>query len=290
MIKVTFLNDSSQGLGGGWTFLRNLKKSFEYYLDEIKYVNTIEECDIAFVAGATMVTRQTIDKVQQLGKKLVVRLDNVPRNSRNRNTGTSRLKEFAERADAVVWQCEWAKFYLEDFIKPKKETIIYNGVDTEIFKPEGSKYDFQGSPVYLYSRYNRDETKRFEWAWYRYQLIHRENNNAKLVLVGNFSPEQIEYNFDFFRGEKVEYRGIIEDPYEMAKIYRGSDLFMATYSNDCFSNTYLEFLATKNDNKLFEPDLSGGTKEMVDLWNDNGRKFFTLERMGRDYYNFFKEL
>jgi len=285
MIKIFLLNDSSQGLGGGWTFMRNLAKSFLAFPNEIVLASSIEESDICFVSGATMVSRDTIDKVQSLGKKLVVRLDNVPRNSRNRNTGTSRLKEFAERADAVVWQCEWANWYLKDFIIPKSQSIIYNGVDTEIFNTIGrdtiEKFS-GGNPRYLYSRFNRDETKNWEVAWYKFQLIARENSEATLVIVGNFSDEQKEYHFDFFRAEKIEVHGIIDDPYKMATLMRSCDYLMATYFNDCYSNTYQEALACGVE--LFEPDMSGGTPELI----KNG--VITLQEMGKDYLDLFKKL
>jgi glycosyltransferase involved in cell wall biosynthesis len=244
----------------------------------------VEEADICLVAGVTMVTRETIDKIKGLGKKLVVRLDNVPRNSRNRNTGTSRLKEFSQKANAIVWQSEWAKWYLQDFIA-KPGLIIYNGVDTEVFGPDGDKYDFKGKPVFLYSRFNRDETKNWEVAWYEYQLIQRANREAKLVLVGNFSPEQMEYNFDFFRGERFEYLGIVDNQKEMAKIMRSCDYFLATYFNDCFSNTYLEALCSGV--KLTRISKTGGTSEMLGLWETRGREFFSLKRMVEDYLNLF---
>ena len=38
-----------------------------------------------------------------LVKPVVVRVDNIPRNSRNRNTGTSRLRDFTMLADKVVY-------------------------------------------------------------------------------------------------------------------------------------------------------------------------------------------
>jgi glycosyltransferase involved in cell wall biosynthesis len=229
-----------------------------------------------------MVTWDTVEKIKQQGVKLIVRLDNVPRNSRNRNTGTSRLKGFCDMADEVVWQCEWAKFYLQDFIK-KEGVIIYNGVDTDIFKPDGAKIDFGNrADTYLFSRFNRDENKRWEEAWYKFQLIFRDNPNAKLVLVGNFSPEQQEYNFDFFRGEKVEYRGIIESPEEMARIYRGCGHLFATYYIDCYSNTYQEALACGCE--LYQPDMSGGAPELI----KNG--VITLEKMAKDYEALFLKI
>lgn len=285
---VHLLNDSSQNIGGGWTFMRNLEKGLKLYSD-VKIAGSIADADICFCSGPTMIKRSTVDKVQDMGKKLVVRLDNVPRNSRNRNTGTSRLKEFAERADGVVWQCFWAKEYLGDFIHAKKENIIYNGVDTDIFKPKGKLAQLNKlegcKKIYLYSRFNRDETKRWEEAWYKFQMIHRDQEGAGLLIVGNFSPEQIDYNFDFFRGERVHFIPTVHDPEIMASIYRACDYFLATYYNDCFSNTYLEALACGVE--LFQPNMSGGTPELIDHYK-NGK--YSLEHMIKEYVDFFKSI
>ncbi len=289
---VHFLNDSQgANLGGGWTFMRNLEKGLKQFTD-IKIAGRIEDADVCFVSGATMVTRQTIDKVQELGKKLVVRLDNVPRNSRNRNTGTSRLIEFSNRADGIVWQCQWAKDYYGELITSKHQEIIYNGVDQEVFKMEGARYDFmlnpKHGPIFLYSRFNRDETKNWEVAWYEYQMYNKVNKDGVLVLVGNFSPEQMQYNFDFFRGEIVKYIPPVTEPEEMARIMRGCTSLLATYYNDCFSNTYLEAMSCGV--KLVKVNMSGGTPEMLELWKDKGRDYFGLERMAKEYEVFFNSL
>lgn len=285
-MKISLLCDSSQVLGGGWTFQRNLAKGLNLLGHEV--INDYTKADIALVSGVTMVTRETINAVQEAKVKLVVRLDNVPRNSRNRNTGTSRLKEFTTKADEIVWQCQWVKDYLNDFIG-REGKIIYNGVDTDIFKPDGDKYDFGDKDnVYLYSRFNRDENKRYEEVWYNFQLLFRENKNRKLVLVGQFSSEQIEYSFDFFRGEKVDYLGIVMEPERMAKIYRSCGYMFAPYFIDCFSNTYLEGIVTGI--KLCDINMSGGTPEMLELFNKYGRDYFTLERMAKDYERLFEEV
>ena len=166
-------------------------------------------------------------------------------------------------------------------------------MDENIFKPEGPalSYGADGSsPIYLYSRFNRDETKNWEVAWYEYQFIHKENPNAKLVLIGQFSSEHQQYSFDFFRGEKFENPRVVDTPEEMAKVYRGCDYLMAPYYNDCFSNTYLEFLMTKDEDKLYKPNDSGGTGEMRALWADMGREYFKLERMTREYIEVFERL
>lgn len=279
-MKIALPNDSKQAIGGGWTFQRNLAKGLTAIGHTI--VSDFMEADISLICGPTMVTRETVDKLVNEGKKFIVRLDNVPRNSRNRNTGTSRLKEFAQKATEIVWQCQWAKDYLEDFIG-REGRIIYNGVDTDIFNPMGAKIDFgERKNVYLYSRFNRDETKNWEVAWYKFQLLYRRNKDFKLIIVGQFSPEQVEYNFDFFRGEKVEYRGIVEEPEEMARIYRGVGHLLAVYYNDCYSNTYQEALSCGVN--LYEPDMSGGTPEIL----SNG--VINLETMAREYEKLFTEV
>ncbi len=286
-MKIALLNDSKQGLGGGFSFRRNLSKGLKALGHQI--VEDVSSADIALISGATMVTRNTVREVKDKGVKLVTRIDNVPRNSRNRNTGTSRLKDYAIWADEVVYQCRWAQDYLSDFLE-RKGVIVYNSVDEEIFKPEGPSLSYGAdgsSPIYLYSRFSRDETKRYEEAWYEYQLIHKKNPNAKLVLIGQFSPEHQQYNFDFFRGEKYQEPKVIDTPEEMARVYRGCDYLMAVYFCDCYSNTYLE--ALMSGVKLSNTNMSGGTPELIENFK-KGREFNSLKRMAEDYVEVFERL
>lgn len=286
-MKIALPNDSKQGMGGGWTFKRNLEKGLRKLGQDI--IEDFRQADIALITGTSMVTKETVQAIKDAHTKLVVRLDNVPRNSRNRNTGTSRLQSFSKQADEVVWQSQWAREYLGDFIG-REGVLIYNGVDQDIFKKDGATLDFHTNRdnIYLYSRFNRDETKNWEVAWYEFQMIVKKNPDAKLVIVGKFSPEQMEYNFDFFRGEKIEYLGIVEDPIRMAQIMRSCKNFLATYYNDCFSNTYLEALACGMF--LWNVNLSGGTPEMMDLFSSKGLEYFTIDRMAKDYLALFEKV
>jgi len=185
-------------------------------------------------------------------------------------------------ATEVIYQSKWALDYLSPFLKADGR-VIYNGVDREIFKPDGLQYDFEGKPTYLYSRFGRSEGKGWENAWYRYQRIQREEPKAGLVIVGKFSDQLREYNFDFFQGERFEYQGVVEDPFEMAKIYRGCDYLMAVYENDCYSNTYLEALACGC--KLVDPRMSGGTPELIENRKDGVKD---CSEMVREYLEVLK--
>jgi len=276
-MKIYLANESSQNLGGGWTFMRNLSKALA---DKVEFVNTWEACDVFFISGATMVTRELVEQAKKAGKKIVLRVDNIPRNSRNRNTGTSRLFDMAQMADEVIYQSEWCKDYLRPFLRRDGEIII-NGCDQDIFKPKGVSEAKDADKVYMYSRYNRDETKHWEVAWYDYQMKWREDRNISLWIVGQFSPEQVEYNFDFYLGERYKFYGVVAEQERMAELYRGADVFMYTYYNDACSNTLVEVISCGMDVE-YENE-TGGAKDIRVANANNDIDYFGLERMGEDY-------
>lgn len=277
-MKIYLANDSKQGYGGGWTFLRNLRKALPKVISD-----NYNEADIYFISGATMLTRENVLQAKKDNKKIVLRIDNIPRNSRNRNTGTTRLWDFAHIADLVVYQSTWAKKYVGGWLRIDGP-VIYNGVDTKIFNPTGDKFKKDGNPQYVYVRFNRDETKHWEEAWYHYQFIHRGNPNANLWIIGNFSPEQVEYNFDFYNNEKIKYWGIIEAPEMMATILRSADEILLPYWNDACSNTLLEARASGLRINFLESGNTGGNPELMKLED------ISLERMAKEYWREFEKL
>lgn len=237
-MKIYIANESKQSLGGGFTFLRTFEK-YAKRIKNVEFVNSLnDKPDIFFISGATMVKRDHVQEAKRMGIKIVLRVDNIPRNSRNRNTGTSRLYDFAQMADLVIYQSKWARDYIMPFIK-KTGPVILNGADEEFYKPEGSAQPRQGLMQFMYAQYNRDETKRWHEAWYEYQMAHRELL-CHLWIIGNFSPENVEYNFDFYNGEKFKYVGILDNPEDLAEYYRSTDVLLLPYYNDACSNTLIE--------------------------------------------------
>jgi len=277
MLKISIINQSKQGIGGGWSFIDNFIKGVDGKAEIVEWQNA----DIVLIPSASMVDRSLFGQIKKHGGKIILRVDNALRNSRNRNSGMSRMKDFAKQADIVVYQSEWAREYLGEFLE-RDGVVIYNGIDLDVFKKNGPYKDFGGQPTYLYSRYSRDELKRWETAWYQFQEIYRRNKKAKLVIVGRFSDDIRSGNFDFFNGENYEYLGIIHNKEEMARIYRGCDYLMATYYMDCYSNTYQEAIACGC--KLYKPDMSGGTPELI----KNGP--ISCQEMVDNYLEVFNEL
>ena len=152
MIKVYIPNTSTQKIGGGWSFINNLTIGGK---GKIEMVNNWKDCDIILITGATMTDRKEMDEAKRNGKKIVFRIDNMPKDSRNRGTAFSRMKDFGIMADYIIFQSEWASGYIGDWLRRKgspamvaninvhEETptadmwenncVIYNGVDTSIF-------------------------------------------------------------------------------------------------------------------------------------------------------------
>lgn len=272
-MNILILNDSTKSMGGGWSFLENLQSE---NLSEMYFTNDINASyDIVFIPSATMVLRESLNQAMQEknGKKpkLVIRVDNIPEDARNRGTAWSRLKEYCELADLVIFQSEWAKKLILPALNvaKSKTKVIYNGVNNNIFKPEGEKYDFgQFSPRLLYVSSSTNVNKRFGEVIYMYREYWnwcKANGAANpiLVLVGKgFDPKQEEYNFEFHNGERILYMGEVHNRQELAKIYRSCDLLLFPNYAEACPNTVLEAMAT-GLNILYNP--YGATRELVDV-------------------------
>lgn len=282
-MKLYIANDSRQSLGGGWSFIANLVKGLNKS-HKVELVDKLKDSDTVLLPSSSMVDPPTVEKAKNNGKKVFLRVDNIPRNSRNRNTGTSRLCSYAKQADGIIFQSRWAKDYvgwwlekIEGVDVSSKYRIILNGVDTEIFNREGECHN---KNIYLYSRFNRDETKNWHEAWYTFLRTWRENRDAKLWIVGKFSKDNLKYNFDFFQGENIEYKGIVTDPQYMAMLYKEAGTLLAPYYNDACSNTILEARACGC--KIIA-SFTGGTPEIMEDSLD-----YSLERMTQEYIDFFE--
>ena len=139
-------------IGGGWSFADNLSSGLSDML------TSYEEADTYFIFSPSTVQRSEVVQAKADGKKIVLRLDNVIRNSRNRNTGMTRMKDFCELADLVIYQSEWAKKFLMPYTKTDG-VVILNGVDTA--KYSSSTFVERPDDSYLYVRSSRDEGKQW---------------------------------------------------------------------------------------------------------------------------------
>lgn len=276
-MKVYIAHSEDNKQGGGWSFISNLKKAIPEHL------SSYDDSDIYLIPSPSMCSKEEVDQAQSDGKKIILRVDNIVRNSRNRNSGMSRMKRFADQADAVVYQSIFARELLTPFLQVDG-WVIHNSVDTDIFHDRGRTEETTAR--FLYSRANRDETKNWEMARLFFQNENQKRDgDAVLNIVGQFSPELIEYSFDFYMDEKYKYWGMLTDQNSLADLYRASDYFIYSYWNDACSNTLIEALCCgcvigDPYNMLH----SGGAPEIVaEFYQGGGREYFGLKRMGDEY-------
>lgn len=274
-MKIYIAHSDDNKLGGGWSWINNAIKAGIHN-------SSYEDCDIYLIPSPSICSKEEVDQAQADGKKIVLRVDNIVRNSRNRNTGMSRMKRFADQADLIVYQSKFARELLKPFLI-KDGVVILNSVDRDIFHSNGRQEDTTAK--FIYSRVNRDETKNWEMA----RLIFQEESQvrdgeAMLNIVGQFSPELVEYNFDFYNNENYHYWGTIADPASLANIYRNSDYLIYTFWNDACSNTLIEALCcgcTVADK--YGMAKTGGALEILNKFYTKGAEYFGLERMKKEY-------
>ncbi len=266
-------------VGGGWSFQDNLYNGMKSYVTD-----NLDEADVYFITSPSMVQRDEVLAAKETGKKIVLRLDNAVRNSRNRNTGMTRMADFAKWADLVIYQSNWVKDYLMPFLGVDGKVIL-NGVDINTFKPGNLP---GGKDNVLYSRFNRDETKNWEVARYWFSRFANDNPSAHLVIVGQFSQELRDANFDFYNNEQFRYVGVLNKA-PMADLYRSAGKFLYTYFNDACSNTLIEALCSGCEvvgDKYYRR--TGGAAEIMSVFTgskdlEQARRFFSVDRMAMEY-------
>lgn len=283
-MKIYIPNNSKQSIGGGWTFLRNLKRG----AGDIEFVPIWQEADLILITGATMTSRDEMIQAKSAGKKIVFRVDNIPKDSRNRGTAFSRMLDFAKMSDWIIFQSEWAKDYAGWWFVDNSiditniSSIIHNGVDTENFFSDERTRE---ANRYLYIHFNRDENKRSPEAFYTFHQAFRKDKKVELWLVGQFSPETVEYNFDFFAGEIICNLGIIDDPKQMGAIMRSCKYFLFPAFADAAPNTLMEAMACGCEPIGINP--VGGSVEVYNLMKTGVR---TIQDMANDYKEVFNKV
>lgn len=287
-IKVCIPNDSkSNGIGGGWSFRRNLIKYAPFQV-----VDSIEEADICLICGVTMISGETFDRMRALNKKIVIRLDGIPepwRNSRINIAG--RLQGWCELADGIIYQSKFTHDLIGKALKLDQlsipQTIIYNGADQEIFKPEGETVAFPTNGKKILSiLWRQDPNKRWDEVLMRFRHHSIENPNDVLIMVGEFPNPDFDFGFIF--DEKYIAFGQA-DEIGMAKVMRSCDEFWFPSFADPCPNTLIEAINCGLKPK-FVPKFGGAIEILRIRQTQKWKEILSADTMAKKYNEFFKEI
>ena len=290
-MKVYFPKFDLDKIGGCWTFVRNLMQGLSFTSQplDIEMVDNWQTADIYFIPGVTMVERNEVEEAKTAGKKIVLRMDNIPRKSRNKRCRVyDNLRRYAEIADVVVYQSEWARDYC--YPLTGEGTVIYNGVNTKIFYPADNKPKTINQRV-LFAYHGKSELKNFWQAHLHFQYFARTYPNAEFWFIYDFGRDQpiLEAaNFDFWQGEKYVHYNQVKTPQEMAFIMRNCTHFFYPSIADAAPNILLEAVACGLEACHLAPKELAGSQEIYEDFKQNGVR--SIETMALEYFNLFKLL
>lgn len=247
-MKICVPNLNKEGFGGGWTFLSNFRRALEALGHQFVDRDQMGEADVMFVGNPMWAERSDFEEAKRLGKRVVLRLDNIPEDFNNRGTAISKLRDFIGLSDYLIYQSRWSyEKYREVFdVKEKESSIIYNGVDTKMFSPDRPKLPgiAEVSPVVLYVKSSRNENKRYPEAMEIWRRWWASEKKGVLLLVGKFADDFHRYNFGFYNGERYQYCGAL-DLDGMAMLYASSDVLLFPAYADAAPNVVLEAMASE---------------------------------------------
>lgn len=258
--------------------------------------------------------------------KLVHRLDDRYRHLCKVYGYDETVKWINNRAYATVCQTEYGKslytsgvksiFGMEPPMQVENDTIIFNGVDREVFNDKGPKVSLEGKYKILHvattGMPRKGLGKVLEFAW-----LLRNNPEIQFYLIGRQIDDPV-YGYEIKKFSNVHYVGQIEDRHELASYYRGGDVLLFPTIEDCSPNVVLEAMSCGlpvvaansggTPELILKEDVHGGIlinernplyalKEVLahlDLFSERAidlvKKYHDKEVMGRNYLLLFKSL
>lgn len=148
-------------------------------------------------------------------------------------------------SDFTVYQSSYSKYCADRFLgerKDEKYKIIYNGVNIELFSPEGERKNFRDNPdqkIFItVSKFRRkDQIIPIIETLEIYKKKY--NNNFKLLIIGDFSWEVCEIPNEFSKFTYLKFLGKIPNG-DLPKYERSADVFLFTHLNPPCPNNIIE--------------------------------------------------
>ena len=175
---------------------------------------------------------------------------------------TPLIKKIWKNSKAVIANSEDLKNLALKSAPNQEIKIIYNGVDTEEFKPS-SRIEQEFTAI---STSRLIERKGIKYLIDAFIEFNKRHNNSRLLLIGsgNLEKELREKVRKVNIQNKIDFLGAINHS-KIAGYYQQSDVFVLPSLNEGMSNSLLEAMASGL--AIIATD-TGGAKKLID--NTNG--------------------
>lgn len=150
-------------------------------------------------------------------------------------------------ANAVIYQSKYSQKTCREYLgrPPSKPTaLIYNGVDTARFSPDGETHQLKNSPdQHLFisaSRFRRKDQiipLLDAFSYYKKKFYA----NSKLVVIGDFSGPVAKIP-QTLASDSVVFTGIVTNA-KLPEYLRSADVFLFTHKNPPCPNNVIEAMA-----------------------------------------------
>jgi len=231
-----------------------------------------------------------------------------------------------KRADATVFQTKYCKslyvrgvksiFGFEGPMNVKNGTIIYNGVDRDVFNENGAQKNLKGK-YNIFHVSTSGMTRKGLGTVLEFAHLLKNNPEIQFYLVGRQIEDPV-YGYEIKKFPNVHYLGHTNDRYELASFYRSGDVLLYPTINDCAPNVILEAMSCGmpvvaadsggSPELILKEDIRGGIlidernpiyslKEVLnhlDLFKkrcvDLVKQYHTKEIMGEKYMRLFRKV
>ena len=179
------------------------------------------------------------------------------------------IKIIWKKADFVVSNSEGLKELACKTNPGQKIEVIYNGIDTDQFRPKENQDKTDTFRILCVSRLTA--RKGIRYLIKAFSLLKDKYSNIKLEIVGEGDEKNNLENLakELKLESKVYFSGLINHE-KLPEIYQGSQVFVLPSLNEGMSNTMLEALASGLP--VIATD-TGGTKELI----SDGENGFIVE-------------
>ncbi len=239
-----------RNMGGMYTFLANWKNWLN--LQGIRYTEELhDDYNVLFVNSWAV----PYAKVLQLKKQrpelvMVQRVDGSARDyGRWNDNADERQAQVNMLADLTIFQSSYSKYSTREKFRVIRQDgpVIYNPVDTKLFRPDGHLLNNRGWPRVCNASFSLNRKK----GTWQLGTLAQQNPKVDFILCGNY-PELPKL-------PNIHMQGHLKRE-ELAKIMRSCDVFLHLAENDPCPNVITEALASGLP-VLYKN--SGGSPELV---------------------------